>query len=67
MSQNVWDNSEWTLVVYPQNEEDAKKAFADWLKNNRKLAEKLSDDDIRVDCMRVSNGKCKFRYWIKKK
>lgn len=57
-------SKKWIEVVSPLPQELAKKAFEQWRLENRKVADRLSAEDIITDYIRAAEGRTLVRYRV---
>jgi hypothetical protein len=60
------DPARFVVVVDPKPFDEADRAFDRWLAEHRIDRARLSDDDIRIDFVRMHDGSSKKRYLIRR-
>jgi len=57
--------SDWIEIIELSPLKQAKKALAVWLELQKKQGVTISDDDVRQDIVRASDGTTKTRYVVR--
>jgi hypothetical protein len=60
------DSGQFLVVVEPKPFDEADRDFERWLAEHQMDRTQLSDDDIRIDFVRVLDGSSKKRYLIRR-